>query len=85
MKQITLSQKLRVMSRLHAMGCRDEKAVAAISLEELIIKYEIPTMELKIIAEIKKAVKANSLYSYLQETEAKETLKENSEEENFNG
>lgn len=75
MKQTTIAQKLRVMSKLREMGYKDEKAVAAISLEDIIIKYEIPTVELKIIAEIKKALKEGKLYSYLQEAEEKENAK----------
>ena len=67
MKQTTLAQKLRVMSKLRGMGYKDEKAVAAISFEDIVIKYEIPTAELKIIAEIKKALKEGKFYSYLQD------------------
>lgn len=72
MKQTTLAQKLRGMLRLREMGYKDEKAVAAISFDEIIIKYNIPTAELKIIAEIKKALKEGKLYSYLQGAEEKE-------------
>lgn len=79
MKQITLPQKLRVLSKLRGMGYKDEKAVAALSLEDLIIKHEIPTQELKIIAEIKKALKEGKLYSYLLEGEEKKAAEENNE------
>lgn len=67
MKQTTLAQKLRVMSKLREMGYKDEKAVAAISIEDIVIKYDMPTAELKIIAEIKKALKEGKFYSYLQD------------------
>lgn len=67
MKQTTLAQKLRVMSKLRGMGYKDEKAVAAISIEDIVIKYDMPTAEIKIIAEIKKALKEGKFYSYLQD------------------
>ncbi len=80
MKLMTMAQKMRVMSKLRAMGYKDEKSIAALSFEDLIIKHEnISPVELRAIAEIRKAVKGNSLYSYLLEQEEN---KENQEEKN---
>lgn len=80
----TLAQKLRVMARLRGMGITDEKAIAAVSVEELLLKHEdIPATDLRIITGLKKAVKENRLYGYLQEEEPE---KNNAEKEaNDNG
>lgn len=68
MKPMTMAQKMRVISKLRDMGYKDEKSIAALSFEDLIIKHEnISPTELRAIAEIRKAVKGNSLYSYLME------------------
>ncbi len=83
-KPITLSQKLRVMARLREMGITDEKAIAAVSVEELLLKHEdIPATDLRIITGLKKAVKENRLYCYLQKEEPEKNNAE--KEENDNG
>lgn len=83
-RPITLSQKMRVMARLRGMGITDEKAIAAVSVEELLLKHEdIPATDFRIITELKKAVKENRLYCYLQKEEPE---KNNAEKEaNDNG
>lgn len=54
-RPITLSQKLRVMARLRGMGITDEKAIAAVSVEELLLNHEnIPATDLRIITGLKK-------------------------------
>lgn len=82
MKQTTITQKIRVLSKLRDMGICDEKAIGATDLDDIVIKYErMSYADLRIIAALKKAVKLNRLYSYLQGAEA-EKNKGNREEEN---
>ncbi len=65
----TLAQKLRVMARLRGMGITDEKAIAAVSVEELLLKHEdIPATDLRIITGLKKAVKKNATHIHTQIT-----------------
>lgn len=83
-RPITLSQKLRVMARLRGMGITDEKAIAAVSVEELLLNHEnIPATDLRIITGLKKAVKEGRIYSYLQKGEPEKNNAE--KEENDNG
>lgn len=83
-RPITLSQKLRVMARLRGMGITDEKALAAVSVEEMLLNHEnIPATDLRIITGLKKAVKENRLYGYLQKEEPEKNNAE--KEENDNG
>lgn len=83
-KPVTLVQKLRVMERLRKMGIKDEKAITAVDVEELLLAHQnIQAPELRIIAALKKAVKSNKIYSYLQEAEPEKNKTE--QEENRNG
>lgn len=64
-----LQQKIKAMEKLKAAGIKDEKQLAAVEFETLIKLPGISIQELNVIAEIKKNVKANHLFSYLLETE----------------
>lgn len=82
-KPATLAQKLRVMEQLRKMGINDEKAIAAVDVEELLITHQnIQAPELRIITSLKKAVKSNKLYSYLQGEDPEKNKTEQEEKHN---
>lgn len=64
-----LQQKIKAMEKLKAAGIKDEKQLAAVGFETLIKLPGISIPELNVIAEIKKNVKTNHLFSYLLETD----------------
>lgn len=64
-----MKNKLKALQLLKKAGIDDEKKLAAIDFEEIIKMPGMNMKELTLIAEIKKNVKNNRLYSYLMKEE----------------
>lgn len=64
---MTFNQKISVIKKLNSAGIYEEKKLLATDLEALLEIPGITIADLKIVAEIKKAVKGNKLFSLLSE------------------
>lgn len=64
-KAITFQQKTRVLNKLYEHGCKTEKELQALSLENILAIKGITIPEMSIITELQKQTKAGKLYSYL--------------------
>lgn len=62
---ITLQQKVKVLGKLFDMGCKTEKELQSVSMEDILQIPGITISDMKIILEIQKQTKGNKLFSYL--------------------
>lgn len=60
-----LQQKVRVLSKLYNMGCKTEKQIMSITMEDALKIKGVTVQDLRLIMELQKQVKAHTLYSYL--------------------
>lgn len=61
----TLQQKVKVMNKLFEAGCKNEKDLQALGIEELLKIPNITIQDMTVITELQKQIKANKLFSYL--------------------
>lgn len=60
-----LQQKMRVLLKLFSSGCRTEKQIMNITMEDALKIPGITIEDLRAVMEIQKQVKAHTLFSYL--------------------
>lgn len=60
-----LQQKVKVLLKLFASGCKTEKQIMSIQMEDALKIQGITIDDLRAIMEIQKQVKAHTLFSYL--------------------
>lgn len=65
MKAVKLNHKIATIKKLKEIGIKDEKDLQAADFDLLLSVPGISIQELKIMSEMKKAVKQNRLLSYL--------------------
>lgn len=63
--KLTLQQKVKVLGKLFDSGCKTEKDLQAISMEDILQIPGIKISDMKIILEIQKQTKANKLFAFL--------------------
>jgi len=63
--KFTLQQKVKVLNKLFDNGCKTEKELQALDMESILKIPNITIMDMTIITELQKQVKANKLFSYL--------------------
>ena len=61
----TLQQKIKIMRKLFDLGCKTEKDLQSVSMEDMLQIQGITISDMKMIIEIQKQTKANKLFSYL--------------------
>lgn len=61
----TLSQKIKVLSKLYESGCKTEKELQSLSMESILKIPNITIADMTVIMELQKQTKANRLFSYL--------------------
>ena len=62
---VTFTQKMRVLTKLRDFGCRTEKELSALTMEQILKIPNITIPDMTVIAELQKSVRTNKLYSYL--------------------
>lgn len=72
----TLQQKVKVMQKLFESGCKTEKELQTLSMENVLQIGGITIQDMTIIMALQKQVKAHTLFSYLGD--------ENNEQESEN-
>lgn len=60
-----LQQKVKVLSKLFSSGCKTEKQIMGITMEDALKIKGVTVPELRIIMELQRQVKTHTLYSYL--------------------
>ena len=63
--KFTLQQKVEVLNKLFDNGCKTEKELQALDMESILKIPNTTIMDMTIITELQKQVKANKLFSYL--------------------
>ena len=63
--KFTLQQKVKVLNKLFDNGCKTEKELQALDMESILKIPNITIMDMTIITELQKQVKANKLFSFL--------------------
>ena len=69
MKTVRFNNKTAALKRLKEAGIKDEKDLQAADLDILLSIHNISIQELKILSDMKKAIKRNQLLKYLLEEE----------------
>lgn len=64
-KRTAFQQKMRVLNKLYSNGCKTEKDLQKLKIEDVIEIKGITIPEMAMITEMQKQVKAGTLYSYL--------------------
>ena len=64
-KRTILQQRMRVLNKLYNYGCKTEKDLQKLTLENILEINGITIPEMSVITELQKQVKAGTLYSYL--------------------
>ncbi len=64
-EELTLAQKVKVMSKLFDSGCKTEQALQSLSIESILKIDGITIQDMTVIMEIQKRVKSRTLFSYL--------------------
>lgn len=64
---MTLNQKIGVIKKLNSVGICDEKKLMSTDMESLLQISGITIADLKIVAEVKRVVKENKLFSFISE------------------
>ena len=80
MKIVRFNNKIAALKRLKEAGIKDEKDLQAADLEILLSVPKISIEELKILSDMKKAVKKNQLLSYFlkeENTDGREDERDN--------
>lgn len=63
--KLTLQQKVKVLGKLFEAGCKTEKELQAVTMEDILHIPNITIADMKAIVELQKQTKANKLFSYL--------------------
>lgn len=63
--KITLQQKVKVLNKLFDHNCKTEKDLQTLNMESILKIPNITIMDMTIITEMQKQIKANKLFSYL--------------------
>lgn len=69
MKTVRFTNKIAALKRLKEAGIKDEKDLQAADLDIFLSIHNISIQELKILSDMKKAIKRNQLLKYLLEEE----------------
>ena len=64
-KRTIFQQRMRVLNKLYNYGCKTEKDLQKLTLENILEINGITIPEMSVITELQKQVKAGTLYSYL--------------------
>lgn len=64
-KRTIFQQRMRVLNKLYNYGYKTEKDLQKLTLENILKINSITIPEMSVITELKKQVKAGTLYSYL--------------------
>ena len=64
-KRTIFQQRMRVLNKLYNYGCKTEKDLQKLTLENILEINGITIPEMSAITELQKQVKAGTLYSYL--------------------
>ncbi|MGN0245322.1 MAG: hypothetical protein ACI4DK_05095 [Lachnospiraceae bacterium] len=69
---ITLQAKVKVLRKLHLLGCKTEKELLSLTMLDVLRIQNLSVQDIAIILELQRRVKKHSLFSYLagQEEEA---------------
>lgn len=62
---LTLAQKVKVLQKLFDAGCKSEKDLQALSMENILQIDGITIQDMTVIMTLQKQVKAHTLFSYL--------------------
>lgn len=62
---LTLAQKVKVLQKLFDAGCKSEKDLQALSMENILQIDGITIQDMTVIMALQKQVKAHTLFSYL--------------------
>lgn len=62
---ITLTTKVKVLRKLHLLGCTTEKALLSLSMTDVLRIENLSIRDISVILELQKQVKKHTLYSYL--------------------
>lgn len=60
-----LQQKVKVLAKLYASGCKSEKDLKSLSLQSILKIPDISVPDMTIITELQEQVAKNKLFSYL--------------------
>lgn len=63
--KFTLQQKVKVLNKLFDNNCKTEKDLQTLNMESILKIPNITIMDMTIITEMQKQIKANKLFSYL--------------------
>lgn len=63
--KIPFQQKIKVLNKLFDYGCKTEKDLQSLTLENILEIKGITIPEMSIITELQKQTKSGKLYSYL--------------------
>ncbi len=62
---MSLAQKVKVLQKLFAFGCKTEKDLQALDMESILRIPNITIQDMTVIMAFQKQVKAHTLFSYL--------------------
>lgn len=64
-KGFTQTSKIRVLKKLSEYGCRTEKELQKLSIDEILQIPKMSISDMKIVSELQKSTKDGTLYTYL--------------------
>lgn len=64
-KTDTLQQKVKVLAKLYDFGCKTEKDLKALSLQNILKIPDITVSDMTVITELQEQITKNRLFSYL--------------------
>ena len=67
---LTMQKKMKVIKKLHSIGCRTEKELLALTMLDVLHIENISIQDISIILAMQKHVKHHTLFSYLGEVES---------------
>ena len=67
---LTMQKKMKVIKKLHSIGCRTEKELLALTMLDVLNIESISIQDISIILAMQKHVTQHTLFSYLGEAEA---------------
>ena len=67
---LTMQKKMKVIKKLHSIGCRTEKELLALTMLDVLHIESISIQDISIILAMQKHVNQHTLFSYLGEAES---------------